>query len=112
VPPRELAGQPGTRAPHVPVTLAGRDISTLDLNGSHLVLITGNAGDGWASAAAKLDVPVDAYRLGAEVCSAYGIEAGGVSLVRPDGFVAWRTNSGVPDPVRTLADAVRSVLFR
>ncbi|HEU4422173.1 MAG TPA: FAD-dependent monooxygenase [Pilimelia sp.] len=112
VPPRELAGQPGTRAPHVPVTLAGRDISTLDLYGSHLVLITGGAGDGWTSAAAKLDVPVDAYRLGAEVCSAYGIEAGGVSLVRPDGFVAWRANSGVPDPARTLADAVRSVLFR
>src|SRR5215216_3700186 len=33
LPPEELAGQPGTRAPHLPLTLDGREISTLDLYG-------------------------------------------------------------------------------
>ncbi len=110
--PSELAGQPGTRAPHVPITLSGRDISSLDLYGSRFVLLAGPTGQGWVAAAGKLDVPVDAYRFGAEISAAYGIGAEGASLIRPDGFVAWRTDSGDADPVRTLADVTRSILCR
>ena len=112
VPPGELAGQPGTRAPHVPISQSGRHISILDLYGSHFVVLTGRDGEGWVSAAEKLDVPIDAYRFGAEISSAYGIDDEGASMVRPDGFVAWRTRSGVDDPVQTLERVTRSVLSR
>ncbi|WP_352805276.1 hypothetical protein [Mesorhizobium sp. M0340] len=32
--------------------------------------------------------------------SAPEVESGGAVLVRPDGFVAWRSSHGVPDPYR------------
>jgi putative polyketide hydroxylase len=94
--PRELAGQPGTRAPHREVTLDGRPISTLDLYGRGFILLTGPDGGAWADAAAGLDVEV--YRFGdrlapAEVAKAHGIEDDGAVLVRPDGFVAWRSTA-------------------
>jgi putative polyketide hydroxylase len=110
--PRALAGQPGTRAPHVPITLSGRPMSTLDLYGSGLVLLAGPAGESWVAAEGKLDVPVDGYAFGADVSSAYGIGDDGASLVRPDGFVAWRSSSSAADPLQTLTDVTRSILFR
>jgi putative polyketide hydroxylase len=110
--PRELAGQPGTRAPHVPITLSGRAMSTLDLYGSGLVLLAGPAGESWIGAAGKLDVAVEGYVFGADVSSAYGIGDEGASLVRPDGFVAWRSSSGAADPLQTLTDVTRSILLR
>jgi putative polyketide hydroxylase len=112
LPPRELAGQPGTRAPHVPITLSGRAKSTLDLYGSGLVLLAGPAGESWVAAAGKLDVAVDTYVFGTDVCSAYGIGDDGASLVRPDGFVAWRSTSSASDPIQTLTGVTRSILFR
>ncbi|MEP6961720.1 MAG: FAD-dependent monooxygenase [Acidobacteriota bacterium] len=71
--PRETRGLPGTRAPHVP--LDGR--STLDWFGRYFVLLTG----------ADLD--------SADVRQAYGVPSGGAVLVRPDGFVAWRSQKPV-----------------
>jgi hypothetical protein len=55
--PRELAGQPGTRAPHVPITLSGRAMSTLDLYGAGLVLLAGPAGESWVAAAGNSTCP-------------------------------------------------------
>ena len=110
--PAELAGQPGTRAPHAPIESAGRQLSALDLYGTRLVLLAGPAGDGWVDAAAKLDVPVDAHQASAEVAAAYGLHEDGASLVRPDGFVAWLSRSGVPDPRAALAAAVDTALGR
>jgi putative polyketide hydroxylase len=37
--PKELAGEPGTRALHVEVTFGGREISTIDLYGRRFVLL-------------------------------------------------------------------------
>jgi putative polyketide hydroxylase len=110
--PAELAGQPGSRAPHAPITAAGRQLSTLDLYGTRLVLLAGPAGHGWVAAAAKLAVPVDSHQASAEVAAAYGLQEDGASLVRPDGFVAWRSRSGVPDPVAALGAAVDTALRR
>ena len=110
--PVELRGQPGTRAPHVPVTVAGRELSTLDLFGAGLVLVCGPAGQDWAGAAARLDVPVDSQQVPTDVAKAYGLDDGGASLVRPDGFVAWRSTSTVPDPPAALAAAVDGLLHR
>jgi putative polyketide hydroxylase len=112
LPPRQLAGQPGNRAPHVPITLSGRAMSTLDLYGSGLVLLAGPAGESWVAAAGKLDVAVDGYVFGSDVSSAYGISDDGASLVRPDGFVAWQSTASAADPVQTLIGVTRSILFR
>ena len=112
LPPTELTGQPGTRAPHVEVTHQGRRISTLDLYGSRFVLLAGPEGDRVA-ATARLSVPVDVYRFGADLqpaaTAAHGIGTSGALLVRPDGFVAWRAESGPADPA-ALPVAMTSIL--
>jgi putative polyketide hydroxylase len=110
--PAELTGQPGTRAPHAPITLAGRQASTLGLYGTRLVLLTGPTGHGWATAATRLDVPVDSHQVTAQVASAYGLDEDGASLIRPDGFVAWRSQGSVPDPSAALGAAVGTALRR
>ncbi|MEU8527389.1 FAD-dependent monooxygenase [Streptomyces sp. NPDC048629] len=124
-----LAGEPGTRAPHLWVERAGSRISTLDLYERSLVLLSsaGGAG-GWHAAAerlaARLSVPLDAYRVGdapeAELspegdvdwAQTHGIGADGAVLVRPDGFVAWRSVGTSADPEAALRRALTAVLDR
>ena len=84
LPPSELDGRPGTRAPHVWLA-DGR--STLDLFGSEFVVLrpAGAGVDDWAPPEATSHV-IDAEPF----AQAYGLSAGGAALVRPDGVVAWR----------------------
>ena len=121
--PAEPSGRPGTRAPHVPLTLAGRPISPLDLAGRSFVLLAGADGKGWCDAArdaaGELGVSLDAYRVGSELTDAdgrfaevYGTGTAGAALLRPDGFVAWRAASGSGAPHRILADVLGRVLAR
>ena len=102
--PRQSHGLPGTRAPHVELTLDGKTLSTLDLYMGDFVLMAGPDGAAWsdAAAAATLDVGVEVvpYTVGpkdGEFSAAYGIGPSGASLVRPDGYVAWRASSHTPD---------------
>ena len=105
VDPRLSRGLPGTRAPHVELVHGGQVISTLDLYRGEVVLMAGPRGAAWVSAAATasaaLGVPITCHQLGVNVeqvttdgavpfCDAYGIGESGASLVRPDGYVAWR----------------------
>jgi 2-polyprenyl-6-methoxyphenol hydroxylase-like FAD-dependent oxidoreductase len=118
--PRECNGRPGTRAPHVELERDGRAISTVDLTGRHFVVLAGADGAAWVAAAAeaaeRVGVPVDAHVLGADTDphgrfeSAYGVSAAGAVLVRPDGFVAFRSRAGVEQPADVLESALRSVL--
>jgi putative polyketide hydroxylase len=115
LPPVALTGQPGSRAPHLPVTLDHRRISTLDLYGRGLVLLAGVEGAGWVWAVAGLQVPVDAYRFGADLApaegaAAHGIGADGALLVRPDGFVAWRSTNTPADPAAELTRILQTIL--
>jgi putative polyketide hydroxylase len=119
--PEELKGQPGTRAPHVTVTLGGREISTIDLYGRRFVLLAGNGATALVQAAERvaqrLDVPLDAYRFGMELASdegaaAHGVGADGALLVRPDGFVAWRAETAPENPERELEQALSRLLGR
>jgi putative polyketide hydroxylase len=41
-----------------------------------------------------------------------GMPAEGAVLVRPDGFVAWRTNTLPTGPARRLEQAISTVLCR
>ena len=44
--------------------------------------------------------------------AAYGIEPDGAVLVRPDGYVAWRSRSGVANPDATLREVFDRLLGR
>ncbi|MFC5664131.1 FAD-dependent oxidoreductase [Kitasatospora misakiensis] len=122
----ESAGEPGSRAPHQWLLRAGVRLSTLDLYEQTMVLLTGSEGAAWQEgarrAADRLAVPLDAYRIGdgaeddlapepgADFAAVHGIQPGGALLVRPDGFVAWRSEGPVEDPAETVGRALREVL--
>ncbi|MFF8100378.1 FAD-dependent oxidoreductase [Streptomyces sp. NPDC016640] len=122
-----LTGEPGSRAPHLWLDRAGTRISTLDLYERSLVLLSSESGvwhEAAAGVAAQLSVPLDAYRIGdgpradltpedgADWALAHGVGPGGAVLVRPDGFVAWRSDAPPADPAETLRDAITTVLAR
>ncbi len=121
----ELTGQPGTRVPHVWFERRGRRISTLDLLDGRFVLLT-DAASVWAGAAEyggeQLGIQLAVYQIGpaAELVDAdgnwsikLGTTSDGAILVRPDGFVAWRSDGkGDSKPGTTLAQVLSSVLGR
>ena len=124
--PRESQGRPGSRAPHLwiekdgPSTTlgAGQRISTLDLFGRGFVLLTTREGAAWvdASRAAARQSPgldFDAHVIPSpEFATAYGLGDHGAVIVRPDGFVVWRSKAITSDPGRTVASALTTVLMR
>ena len=96
--PRTSRGAPGTRLPHVWVKRGGQRVSTLDLSSSFM-LLAGPRGGRWRDAVQSIASPrvdactvgQDVTELGTSVTDAVGITDSGAILVRPDGFVAWRT---------------------
>ncbi len=113
--PRKPSGQPGLRAPHVWLERAGVRLSTLDLCVDAWTLLVGQDGTGWATAAAALDVAVhqlgvDLHDPGAQFLGAYGITETGATLIRPDGFVAWRATTMPAHPERELRQALTHLL--
>ena len=121
--PELWTGQPGTRAPHLVLERDGEHISTLDLYGRHWVLLTGPEGHAWREAglhaAEQLHLPLDIHQVDATLrdvhgtfCSAYGIAPGGAVLVRPDGFIGWRSQETRDDADQVLTQALSRLLFR
>ncbi|MEU6213959.1 FAD-dependent monooxygenase [Streptomyces sp. NPDC047023] len=121
-----MTGDTGTRAPHMWVTRDGARISTLDLYERSFVLLSG-AGTPWRAAAQRvagqLPVGLEAYTIGsgsgadlleesASWTEVHGTGAEGAVLVRPDGFVAWRSEGAVADPAGTLREVLSTVLHR
>jgi 2-polyprenyl-6-methoxyphenol hydroxylase-like FAD-dependent oxidoreductase len=119
--PRQTYGMPGSRAPHLWLNRQGERVSTIDLTGRYL-LLTGATGGQWIDAArAAADdlggVGLDAYCVGRDLEDragafeqAFGITSSGASLVRPDGFVAWRSPAAATDPTRTMRSALGASL--
>jgi 2-polyprenyl-6-methoxyphenol hydroxylase-like FAD-dependent oxidoreductase len=98
--PDEWQGQPGTRAPHAWVARGGERISTLELFQGWVVLAADGAwGPLVTRAGAELGLDVKFVHIGADIIpddkdqlqTAMGLGTGGASLIRPDGYVAWRT---------------------
>ncbi|MFS8097718.1 FAD-dependent monooxygenase [Lentzea alba] len=122
--------QPGTRPGH-PLPHAwvedGERVPVMDLvRPGRFLLIAGEQGHEWLTAAAKaaanLNVPVDAVRIG-HVDGDYldprstwtqhrGITDRGAILVRPDRFVAWRSTGETADPGAELVGVLSRVLGR
>jgi 2-polyprenyl-6-methoxyphenol hydroxylase-like FAD-dependent oxidoreductase len=123
--PRTPAGRPGTRLPHAPVTWKGAPASLLDVTEGGFALLTGVPAEPWCAAAeraaARLGVPLRAYRIGTygdlvmdeEVFRrACGVGPDGAVLVRPDGILAWACAGPVDDPTAAVQAALRRVLCR
>jgi 2-polyprenyl-6-methoxyphenol hydroxylase-like FAD-dependent oxidoreductase len=112
VDPRESRGLPGTRAPHMWLERDGERVSTLDLFRKHVVLLAAPGGAAWGKGARAagdgLGVELDVCTLDQDgFPEAYGIAATGAVLVRPDGYVAWRssddTNASEDEMTRVLS---------
>ena len=119
--PAESHGRPGSRAPHLWLEQGGRRISSLDLFTGSFVLLAGPAGGAWvqaarAAAARLAGLPLTSHQVGHDVTDpggflqAYGLTPAGTTLVRPDGFVAWRSAAGAADPAAELGRALSTIL--
>jgi hypothetical protein len=115
VDPRDSRGLPGTRAPHLWLDLDGDRVSTLDLFRKHLVLLTGPGGAAWGTGARAA---AEALGVGLDVCTldqdgfpeAYGISPTGAVLVRPDGYVGWRSADDANASQEEMTRVVGSLL--
>ena len=118
-----LNGRPGTRAPHIWGEYQGKHLSILDMFGSGFVLLTGSEAVGWHSAARQVSeqfgIKIEAYRVGPDgdfmdkgnnwqkACRA---TKESVVLIRPDGFVCWRSDDQIVQPAITLEGVLAQIL--
>jgi putative polyketide hydroxylase len=120
--PGQLTALPGTRVPHLWVERHGQRISTLDLLDGRFVLLVGPAGKPWQTTApavaASRGIELAVYRLAADGDlldredswrTKLGMSGAGAVLVRPDGFVAWRSTLPI-SPGRRLGQVLSSIL--
>ncbi|GAB2735259.1 FAD-dependent oxidoreductase [Streptomyces bullii] len=124
-----LTGEPGSRAPHLWVHRQGERVSTLDLYERCPVLLSdADTPNTWHETATRLaeelSVPLVSYRVGTSPdadltpeddtnwAARHGTPPGGAVLVRPDGFVAWRTTDPIPpeETEATLRHVLTTVL--
>ncbi|WP_305097257.1 FAD-dependent monooxygenase [Croceibacterium aestuarii] len=104
--PDEARGRSGARVPHA--WLAGGR-STLDCAGDGLALLAAPQADAWLTAAADFDLP--RVTLPTDAARQCGLGATGALLLRPDGFVAWRSDEA-DDTARALRHALARLLQR
>jgi putative polyketide hydroxylase len=119
------SARPGSRAPHVWLERDGERSSTIDLFGGRFVMLTGVDSHPWRDAARRLAAPsrpelvVHTIGDGGEFTdsdgvwrAAYGVEADGAVLVRPDGYVGWRARTHVDRPDDVLRAALDGIFGR
>lgn len=121
--PAAPSGRPGTRLAHVPLSRGGAALSSLDLIGRGFALVAAPGGARWVAAARLIadctGLPIDATRIGGDLAdpdglflARTGLAAEGALLVRPDGFIAWRSREGAVDPTNVLNNVLAHVLGR
>ncbi|MBB5913834.1 2-polyprenyl-6-methoxyphenol hydroxylase-like FAD-dependent oxidoreductase [Nocardia transvalensis] len=109
-----LAGQPGTRLPHLWID-AAESVSTLDLCGPGFALLVVGTSAAWRDAAARAlrdtGIEIAVHALPAEPWGiATWLPEGGALLVRPDMHVAARSDTGLTPA--TLTATLRSITGR
>ena len=127
---RELIYQattvPGARLPHAWIERDGKSVSTLDVTGhGQFTLITGIGGDAWKGAVdavrERFGVDVRVVGIGPDLdwedhfgdwARARHIEDNGAIVVRPDHFVAWRSQDLALEPEPTLLAVFSAILGR
>jgi hypothetical protein len=111
--PFRPSGAPGTRLPHVWLRRGEETISSHDLIGRDFVLFAGPDGGDWIEAAQRTGLrsktSLGVCRVGFDVhdpdglfLPRLGVSPEGALLVRPDGFIAWRSRGRNSDPLSTL----------
>ncbi len=127
--PDRWTGQPGTHAPLIVLEREGKPIPMLDLFGPHFVLLVGPDGQNWKEAARNtqdiLHLPLDIYQIGGDTgdlidadskfSNAYGITTSGAVIVRPDGFIGWRSRAAEEkeqEAEQALTQALSALLLR
>jgi hypothetical protein len=117
---------PGARVPHVWLhgAVPSKPVSTIDLSGKgRFALFTGIGGGKWKDAAkefsAELGVPIAAYSIGygqdyedmyLDWSKIRDVDESGCVLVRPDYFVAWRSQKWEDGSAAKLKGVLKSVL--
>ena len=96
----------------------GQRLSTIDLVGKGFVLLTSAAGTAWREAAQRLDLTSfsigdgELADPGGQWLETYGLDETGAVLVRPDGYVGWRSRAMPADPAAKLGEAMTHILGR
>lgn len=111
------AARPGGRAPHVFFERDGERASTIDIVGNGFALLTASGGGIWLDAANELAekyaVPFRMQTIEEpEFRSAYDLDETGAVLVRPDGYVGWRSRAAAGNPHAVLSAAMTDILGR
>ncbi|WP_043264784.1 FAD-dependent monooxygenase [Streptomyces sp. CT34] len=118
------SGRPGTRAPHLMLCPEGQVVALHDLMRGGFWLLAGPDGGAWKRAAdiVRIDtgLPLSFHLVGSAESSKtvekfttqYGIGASGAALIRPDGFIAWRTAILPDDAVEVLTSVFDRLLSR
>ncbi|KAJ5603979.1 hypothetical protein N7537_006935 [Penicillium hordei] len=115
--PDQWKGQPGTRAPHIWIEHGDRNISTLELlKGDWAILSEDPQWRGIVKEAEEnLGMKARFIHIRQSVTAeirfreAFGVSARGCSLVRPDGYIAWRLAEVEGDPKAVLEVAWKTV---
>jgi 2,4-dichlorophenol 6-monooxygenase len=108
---------PGGRFPHVWLHIDGATLSSHDLLSYHEhTLIIGEEGDAWQVACAEVGLRCVTIGAGTSAtpvdeqwAAVRGVAANGAILVRPDGFVAWRSHDL---PAAHLSTVLQAVLMQ
>jgi 2,4-dichlorophenol 6-monooxygenase len=121
----QASTRPGHPLPHAWVERSGERLALRELiHDGHFALIAGEDGQAWVDAATKIaeqrNIPLRAARVGlgkvdlVDVRLAWlkqrEISRDGAILVRPDGYVAYRSISAVDDAFATLTTVFTDVL--
>lgn len=110
---------PGGRLPHVALTSAGKDLSSLDLIKQNFVLLTVQKDSPWLEASRKQAIPIDCYIIGSTgtyqdrddaAQATWKLDEGEALLVRPDGIIAWRSGGRLTEHANALKKALDSIL--
>jgi putative polyketide hydroxylase len=114
--------RPGSRAPHVWFLRNGQRVSTTDLLGPFMLLLTGEEGESWCAAAEEIAVSLGILRAytvgrggdlideGSSWPEAFAVGPDGAVFIRPDGYVSWRSRTSTTDSLQELSDVLNRIL--